>query len=151
VLECRVYARNKIGSDNFIGGTKDAIELLLAEGASCGTVVRELSKHDTHGNQRKTRSIVEFTIVTISKTTDAAGLNIDEAFTQGGDAFHSMTLIPSSSQRIQAVVDLSTVTNSNIKSVSDVWDPLLQKIKIFSRLVDTIAEVRNWTGSLVCL
>jgi hypothetical protein len=143
VLECRVYAKRKIRSDNFIGGTKDTIELLLAEAASRGTVVRELSKYDAHGNQRKTQSIVEFTIVTISQATNTAGLNMDEAFTQGRDAVHNMKPIPLSSQQIQTVVDISTVTNNNIKSISDVWDPLLQKIKLFSELVDAIAEVRN--------
>jgi hypothetical protein len=143
VLECQVYAKHKIGSDNFIGGTKDTIELLLAEGASRGTITRELSKYDAHGNQRKTKSIVEFTIVTISKATDAAGLNMEEAFTQWRDPFQNMKPIPSSSQRIQAAVDISTVTNNNIKSLSDVWDPLLQKIKLFSELVDAIAEVRS--------
>jgi hypothetical protein len=33
MLECRLYAK-RILKDKFIGGTKDAIELLLAEGAS---------------------------------------------------------------------------------------------------------------------
>ena len=35
MLECRLYAK-RIFKDKFIGGTKDAIELLLAEGASGG-------------------------------------------------------------------------------------------------------------------
>jgi hypothetical protein len=142
-LECRVYAKHKIRSDNFIGGTKDTIELLLAEAASRGTIVRELTKYDAHGNQHKIQSIVEFTIVTISQGTDTAGLNMGEAFAQGRDAVYDMKPIPLSSQRIQAAVDISAVTNNNIKSMSDVWDPLLQKIKLFSELVDAIAEVRN--------
>ena len=142
-MECRVYAKHKIRSDNFIGGTKDTIELLLAEAASRGTIVRELIKYDAHGNQHKIQSIVEFTIVTISQGTDTAGLNMGEAFAQGRDAVYDMKPIPLSSQRIQAAVDISAVTNNNIKSMSDVWDPLLQKIKLFSELVDAIAEVRN--------
>ncbi len=35
MLECRLYAKN-ILRDKFIGGTKDAIELLLAEGTAGG-------------------------------------------------------------------------------------------------------------------
>ena len=34
-LECRLYTKN-IFKEKFIGGTKDAIELLLAEGSSRG-------------------------------------------------------------------------------------------------------------------
>lgn len=33
MLECRLYAKHNILKDKFVGGTKDAIELLLAEGA----------------------------------------------------------------------------------------------------------------------
>ena len=39
VLECRVYAKHKIGSDHLIGGTKDTIESLLTEGAAGGPYV----------------------------------------------------------------------------------------------------------------
>lgn len=35
MLECRLYAKN-ILKEKFIGGTKDAIELLLAEGTAGG-------------------------------------------------------------------------------------------------------------------
>ncbi len=35
MLECRLYAKNILG-EKFIGGTKDAIELLLAEGTAGG-------------------------------------------------------------------------------------------------------------------
>jgi hypothetical protein len=35
-LECRLYAKQKIWKDGFIGGTRDEIELLLAEGAGGG-------------------------------------------------------------------------------------------------------------------
>jgi hypothetical protein len=36
VLECRVHTKRKIGSDDFIGGTKDTIDTLLTEGAVGG-------------------------------------------------------------------------------------------------------------------
>jgi hypothetical protein len=36
ILECRLYAKHNIRKDHFIGGTKDAIELLLAEGVAGG-------------------------------------------------------------------------------------------------------------------
>ena len=36
MLECRLYAKNII-KDKFIGGTRDAIESLLAEGTAGGS------------------------------------------------------------------------------------------------------------------
>jgi hypothetical protein len=39
VLECRLYAKHNIRKDNFIGGTKDVIELLLVEGAAGGLYI----------------------------------------------------------------------------------------------------------------
>jgi hypothetical protein len=36
VFECQIYALHSIGSDGFIGGTSDRIEVLLAEGATGG-------------------------------------------------------------------------------------------------------------------
>jgi hypothetical protein len=36
LLECQIYAKHKVGRDDFIGGTKDAIESLLTEGAAGG-------------------------------------------------------------------------------------------------------------------
>ena len=71
----------------------------------------------------------------IPKASDAARLNIEEAVAQGKAALDHMKPEPSSVEPIQKVID--------IKSVSDTWDPLLQKIKIFSELVDLIMEVRK--------
>jgi len=34
MLDCRVYTKNRIRGDRFIGGTSGTIESLLAEGAS---------------------------------------------------------------------------------------------------------------------
>jgi hypothetical protein len=43
MLECRLYAQRNIRKDNFIGGTKDAIGLLLAEGTAGGLYVCMMS------------------------------------------------------------------------------------------------------------
>jgi len=36
IFECQIYARRTIGSDDFIGGTSDRIDVLLTEGATGG-------------------------------------------------------------------------------------------------------------------
>jgi hypothetical protein len=39
VFECRVYAKHKVGRDDFIGGTKETVESLLAKGIAGGLCV----------------------------------------------------------------------------------------------------------------
>ena len=47
MLECRLYAKN-ILKEKFIGGTKDAIELLLAEGGLYDSMLLAPSANDLH-------------------------------------------------------------------------------------------------------
>jgi len=96
-------------------------------------VTRELYKFDaTHGNPCKTQTIIEFTIAAVPQSSDAGVLNMEEAITQQRDVLDSMIPGPSSVKPIQETVDTSAT-----------WGPLLQKIKLFSELVDSIAEVRD--------
>jgi hypothetical protein len=126
VLECCVYAKRKIGTDRFIGGTKGGIESLLAEGASGGlhllvsalfansnpplAITRELCKQDAGGNQRKTQTILEFTIVAISKESDVTELKMEEAVAQGKNALDRMKPVQSWVEPIQGAVDTSATT-----------------------------------------
>ena len=106
-------------------------------------VTRELSKFDALGNPCKTQTIIEFTITAVPKASDAGVLNMEEAITQQKDVLDSMIPAPSSVKPIQEAVNTSATVLNNIRSVSAIWGPLLQKIKLFSELVDSIAEVRD--------
>jgi hypothetical protein len=157
LLECRLYAKHNMRKDDFIGGTKDTIESLLAEGAAGGLYIfllptfannylfsvieRELRKYDSCGNQRSTQVVIEFSIVTISQAGDAARLNMSKAVMRGKEALDRMKPAPSPLEPTQGVTDAS----ANIKSVSNSWDPFVQKVKLFTELVDTIVEVRYGT------
>jgi hypothetical protein len=68
---------------------------------------------------------------------------MEEAVTQQKNVFDSMMPAPSSIKPIQEAGDTSATGLNNIQSVSATWGPLLQKIKLFSELVDSIAEVRD--------
>ena len=114
-------------------------------------ITRDLCKYDVHGNQRKTQTIVEFTIVATSRVSNAAELNMGAAVTQVNDELDRMKPIHSSFEPIQEVVDTSAILMNDIKSLSDTWGPLLQKIRLFSELVDTVAEVRCRTDKLSAL
>ena len=77
----------------------------------------------------------------MSSASDSARLNMEEAVSQGKDALVHMKLAPSSFEPIQGAVDTSAAGVTNIKSLSTAWGPLLQKVKLFSELVDGIAHV----------
>jgi hypothetical protein len=67
---------------------------------------------------------------------------MEEAITQQNNVLDSMIPAPLSTNQIQEA-DTSATGLTNIRSVSATWGPLLQKIKLFSELVDSIAEVRD--------
>jgi hypothetical protein len=106
-------------------------------------VTRELCKFDTRGNPYKTQAIIELTIAAVPTASDAGVLNMEEAITQQNNVLDSMIPPPLSINQIQEAVDSSATGLNNIQSVSATWGPLLQKIKLFSELVDSIAEVRD--------
>ena len=92
--------------------TKETIESFLAEaGTGCQhfssrsylltillppAITRELCKYDAHGNQDKTNTLYEFTIVTVPKASKAAVLEMEEAVTQADNAVDRMAAGPSS-------------------------------------------------------
>src|ERR1700733_10467512 len=102
VLEFRVYTKQLIRANNLIGGTRDTIESLLTEGAAgvqynlfwiifanyriSSVVTCELKESNIHENQRSTTSTIEFVIIAISKASEAAGLNTEDAVAQVKDA-----------------------------------------------------------------
>jgi hypothetical protein len=65
---------------------------------------------------------------------------MEEAVAQAKDALVHMKLAPSSLEPIQDV-DTSVAVVANIKSLSTTWGPLLDKVKLFTELVDGIAQV----------
>ena len=100
-------------------------------------ITRELHKDDDHGKRCKLQSAIEFTIVAISNAFDAAGLNIDKAVARGKDALDHMVSTPS------AIQEATDVLINDSKSVPNIWELLLQKVRLFTELVDAAAEVRD--------
>jgi phage-related minor tail protein len=66
---------------------------------------------------------------------------MEEAVAQAKDALVHMKPPPSSLEPIQGAVDTSVAVVANIKSLSTTWGPLLDKVKLFTELVDGIAQV----------
>jgi hypothetical protein len=77
----------------------------------------------------------------MSKASNAAGLNMEESVAQRKDALLRLKLAPLSFEPIHGAVDTSGVAVTHIRSLSNTWDPLLQKVRLFCGLVDKIAHV----------
>ena len=100
-----------------------------------------MCKADAHGNQRKSQTTIEFTIVAVSEASDTVEQNMEEVVTPGKDALDRIKPTPSSLGRIQGAVDVCATVINHTESVSNTWGPILHKLKLFSELVDNIPEV----------
>jgi hypothetical protein len=69
------------------------------------------------------------------------GISLFRRFKHSGDPVDNEKAISAHQRAMDLPPEYPAVLN-NIKSVSDTWRSLLQKIKLFSELVDSIAEVR---------
>ena len=70
-------------------------------------------------------------------------MNMNQALDQGKDTFNLMQTAPSLLGRIQEANDISTVVLDNAKSVAGTWDPFIEKLKIFTDIMDKISGVNN--------
>ena len=73
---------------------------------------------------------------------------MEGAVAQAKDALVRMKLAPSSIGPMQDVVNTSVAVAVNIKSLTTTWGPLLEKVKLFTELVDGIARVSGQTDEL---
>jgi hypothetical protein len=106
-------------------------------------VTRKFGKFNAHKDIHKTLISVEFLIVAINTPTSAASMNMDQALKQGKDTFNMMQTAPSSLGRIQEANDISAAVLGNVKSVAGTWDPFIEKLKIFTDIMDKISGVNN--------
>ena len=92
-------------------------------------ISRQLLKYNTKDNP----PFIEFEIGKRS-VVDV----VDEANT----AADAMKLAPTQLERVLGLVETSTEVVATATPIVDTWDPLLQKIKLFTEAVDTISDVR---------
>jgi hypothetical protein len=79
-------------------------------------------------------------------------MQVDEAVAQGKDALAQMTstsraLVP----LMHNAFEVSTTIMTNIPLITSNWAPLLEKIKLFTEIVDKISEVRYRINQLANL
>jgi hypothetical protein len=158
VFEIRVYARRTIGTDDYIGGLKDSIEVLFATGTTNGRfrlsdpedqfihltpaiVTRNLHKNDARGNSQEIATVIEFTMSSFATLDEATTVRMNEAAGQAKAAYEQIMPSP------LVLVDAVSVADDVIPSVdyglakATAWEPLLEKIKLYTEIVDKISEV----------
>jgi hypothetical protein len=159
VFEIQVYARRTIGTDDYIGGLKDSIEVLFAKGTTNGlfhssdprdpsirltsvvVVTRNLHKNDAKDNSQEIATVIEFTISSFATSNEATTARMGEAVGQARAAYEQIVSPPS------VLVDAVGVADGVIPLVGDVltkataWEPLLEKIKLCTEIVDKVTEV----------
>jgi hypothetical protein len=160
VLSLFVHAKHKIGHDDLVGSTTGTIESFLADGASEGrlcsqvfissiphstvlssAITRTLSKLAADENLSQTQPIIEFSITVESQPSNTSYVEMSDGVRRATTAFEQMTVAPSTLERIEDAVGTSTTIVGNMKSITATWDPLIQRIKLFTEIVDRISEV----------
>ena len=158
-MECWVFAKHSIRPDEFIGGMKENLHSLLEKGATEGqfitvflrktlllnlgppTVTRELCRYDANGTPRKTNIVTKFTMIPHTTLASTTSMQMGEAVAQGNDTFAQMSSAPSSLEpRVSMVTSPQSVTSA--------WGPFLDKIKVFTEIVDKISEVQYRTDRI---
>jgi hypothetical protein len=159
VFEIQVYARRTIGTDDYIGVLKDSIEVLFATGTTNGlfrssdpenqfvrstpaiVVTRNLHKNDARGNSQEVATVLEFTISSFATLDEATTARMNEAVDQANVAYEQMVSSPSALVDAVGVADDITSTVDDVLTKAVAWEPLLERIKLYTEIVDKITEV----------
>jgi hypothetical protein len=153
----RVYVRRTIGTDDFIGGLKDSIGVLFATSTTNGlfrssnpedrfihstpTTVVTRHKNDARGNSQEVATIIEFTISSFATLDEATTARMGEAVGQAKTAYEQIVSPPSVLVGVVGVADDVTPTVDDILTNAVAWEPLLDKIKLCTEIMDKITEV----------
>jgi hypothetical protein len=134
-------------------------------------ITSELFRFKADGSRRSIDTVLEFKISSASTSTNAAAAETGDAIVQEGpsvkratdaaaegeeynvavtkmeeavpQALERIASSPSSAQRIQTAVEVSTTTADHVLSAATTWGSLLDNVKLFTDLMDKVAEVRH--------
>lgn len=68
---------------------------------------------------------------------------MEEAVAEGNLGAEQIASAPPLLKDVQAVVETSTSIIDNVQSAAELWGPVLDKLRLFTLMVDKIADVRN--------
>ena len=97
------------------------------------------------------KSAIELSAKLITTPTDAIELQMIDASEQANDALAQMKTSSSPVNHIVGAVDGITSVMDNVIPIAKTWDVLLQKIDLFTKIIDGIAEVHRKCNCLSCM
>jgi hypothetical protein len=107
-------------------------------------VSRKLRKYEPSGTSRECQTSIKFNIESIAKSADPLELEMDDAVARGKKEMKDMSSMPVAVDVIQGAIDTYQSTSGVVSNlpILPAWEPFLEKVELFTKLVDGIAEVR---------
>jgi hypothetical protein len=100
-------------------------------------VTRNLRKNDKKGNIQEVPTAIEFTISLFGTSVEATITWANEAVSQAKEAYDHIVPSPSAYDAVGEAVDAIPSVNDALAA----WEPLLEKLKLCTEIVEKIAEV----------
>jgi hypothetical protein len=85
--------------------------------------------------------IIELSATSVETPASGIELQMNDASERAKDALAQMQSRPAPVDCIEGAVGVITSGVENVVSIADTWDILLNKIELFTKIVDGIAEV----------
>lgn len=112
-------------------------------------VIRNLDPPESQGNIRKPETAIEFSIVSTSTAIGAVERQMDEAFGEVNETLREVNHLPSLLESAAGSVDEVTSGINNAIAIGENWEPFLEKVKEFTKIVDGISQVGPALSSLL--
>ncbi|KAH7928956.1 hypothetical protein BV22DRAFT_1126168 [Leucogyrophana mollusca] len=138
VLELQLYARRRLGADDYIGGTKGRIGSLLLDSEEPTSLSRKLSVYDAQGILNELDVSLDFTISHVL-AAKAETDRVTEAVERSTKAVTHMNKLFATPEM---PADLSTFAGA--VTAGAVWDLLISRLKLLIVIADGIAEVHPY-------
>jgi hypothetical protein len=103
-------------------------------------VTRNLHKKDKKGNTQEIPTVIKFTVSLFATSVEASRTQMGEAVGQAKEAYEHVVSSPSAYDAVTVAVDAIPSVNDTLTKAA-AWEPLLEKIKLCTEIVDKIAEV----------
>jgi len=110
---------------------------MFAKLSYTAAVTRKLRIEDRNGDTHEGPTVVEFAITSFATSAE---VQMDEAVDQAGTAVDRMELAPVLLGPEGAFNNVVPII-SGIDTMTAAWEPLLNKVKLYTEIVDRISEV----------
>jgi hypothetical protein len=145
IFGLQVYAQRTIGTDDYIGELKDTVEILFANSTIDDptppiVATRNLCKIDKRGNSQELPTVAKFTISSFKMSDEATSVQLDRVVSQAKEAYEHIVPLPSAMASACDAVGVAADTIPSVNDTLTTWEPLLDKVKLVTEIVDKIAE-----------